>query len=806
MNMHRRDLMMKRLAVLTLVVLVFASAAMSQLQRTFETHTRSMLRQTVYNTGELGRALEGSNSSTVGIGEQTSALEWPPNSRMTLDGKLYFGQHNGQGSGLVLRAKVNGVYQFRACGGVTDGSGNATTIAGVYVLPGLITRTENYPLRADGSLNTAYNPDEAEEIIVARYQTTPPMKLEITQTSRAWSYPGYDAFIIIEYDIVNTDTADYTDGFVMSQNAFSPSAFGLMRKYGVWNESSTTSRSREEYARYNYSRMMTYVHPRDGFPEDPTNSAGTSYFAQWSTPGNRGGLDSPQAIGVFPLHYDYDHLQTRSQTTYSVGDSARVWDANGKFKQPYTTETNGNRNQEMSRTIALGLDITVHNPQAINSVNTSTSATSDSAYWTRGHAPYGVAPFQGAMVDPAVNQAFREYWHGRMKPRAASASGYTGAFFHYQSYGPYVFKKGEHLKFAFAQVVGYGPGVAADSVWRDAGGANSSTIGFFSPVPSWYNTLTYPGLSAIAGITTMGSTYLQTHELPWFVSAGKGISRSDTSRVISIRDAADRAIQMYTGRTLVKYDGVQFKPESTAASGSYRTSYIPFPAPLAQVFDGKDTKNRVVWGPQVEGFKFLPSVQAAVAAGRIRSGLKQYLVMKSPDGLGPWTVLDSVAIRDSRYYNVDPDYPNQYVFRDGASILSENYYYCVVSVDSLDGRSGMTNMSYHMTQKGSVSQLGGKLYVAPNPLVLSSSFGGSTREGDIKDKIGFYGLPKRAKIRVFSYSGQLVGEVDHTQSVYSHEWFQISRNSQRIAAGVYFYVVEDLDRGDVATGKFVIIH
>jgi len=796
---------MRHRTVLLLVSVLLCTAVLAQQPRSFETHTRSLLRQTVYNTGELGRALEGSNSTIVGIPEMTSALEWPPNSRQTLDGKLYFGQHNGQGSGLVLRARVGGAYEFRACGGITDGSGNATTMAGVYVLPRSIRRTENYPVLTNGSLNSAFNPDEAEEIIVTEYETVLPMRLFITQTSRAWSYPGYDALIIIEYDIVNQDTIDYTDGFVMSQNAFSPSAFGLMRKYGVWNESSTTSRSREEYARYNYSRMMTYVHARDGFP-DVNTSTGTSYFDQWSTPGNRGGLDSPQAIGVFPLHYDYDHLQGRSQTTYVVGDSARVWDANGKFKQPYTTETNGNRNQEMSRTIALGLDITVHNPSAINSVNTSTSATGDSALWTKFHKPYGVAPFPGAPVDLVANRAFRTYWHGRMKPRASSASGYTGAFFHYNSYGPYVFRRGEHLKFAFAQVVGYGPGVATDSVWRDGGGANSSTTGFFSPVPSWYNTITYANLSAIAGITTMGSTYLQSHELPWYVTAGKGISRNDTARVISIRDVADRAIQMYTGNPLIKYDGVQFKPESTAATGSYRTTYIPFPAPQMAVNNGLDTKNRVVWGPQVEGFKSLPNVQAAVAAGRIRAGLSHYLVMKSPDGLGPWVRLDSVGLKDPRYYNIDPNYANQYVYRDDASLISENYYYCVFSVDSLGGRSGMTNMTYHMTQKQAVKQLGGKLYVAPNPLVLTSNFGGSTREGDIKDKIGFYGLPKKSRIRVFSYSGQLVGEIDHNSDVYSHEWFQISRNSQRIAAGVYFYVVEDLERGDVATGKFVIIH
>jgi hypothetical protein len=263
---------------------------------------------------------------------------------------------------------------------------------------------------------------------------------------------------------------------------------------------------------------------------------------------------------------------------------------------------------------------------------------------------------------------------------------------------------------------------------------------------------------------------------------------------------------MYTGNRLIKYDGIQFKPESTATGGAYNSTYIPIPAPALTVFDAADVKNRLVWGPQVEGFTSLPNVQAARVAGRIKSGLRQYLVMKSPEGLGPWTILDSVKIRDPRYFNVDPQYSGMYVYRDPASILSENYYYCVVSEDSLGGRSGMTNLTYHATQKGAVKQLGGKLYVAPNPLVLNSNFGGSTREGDIKDKLGFYGLPRHAMIRVFSYSGQLVGEVEHNSNTYSHEWFQISRNSQRIAAGVYFYTVEDMEAGGIATGKFVIIH
>jgi hypothetical protein len=792
---------MKHIRLLFILIILASSASVAQ--RLYETHTRSMLRQTIYNTGELGRALEGQNSDQVVLATGTSSLEWPPFGRQVLDGANLLGQQNSQGSGLVLRALVNGKYEARACGGVTDGSGNAVAIDGIYVTPGPIVRVENYPLLENGDINPSYDPNEAEEIITTSYATTPPMNLKITQTSRAWSFPGYDAFIIIEYDIANNDTTDYTDGFVMFENAFSPSALGLQRKYGVWNESAVTSRSREEYSRYNFSRLMTYVHTRDGFPDK-------DYFSKWSTPGNRGGLDSPQAVGFFPLHYDTDNLQLRQNTpTYVTDDSARVWDANGKFKQPYVTEVNGNRNQDMSRTITLGLSLATHNPKAFNNKTTSSTASADSTLWAKWYPPYKECPWNPTLANPAANQAFIDYWHGRMKPRAYAANGYTQAFFHYTSFGPYVFpKNGAHLKFAIAQVVGYGPGAAADTIWRDAGGASSTTTSWFLPVPSWHDTLAYPGVSAIPGLTSIGSSYLRTHEIPWYVSAGNGISREDTARVISIRDAADRAIQMYTGAPLTKYDSIQFKPELTPATGRYSTTttYIPIPAPIISVNDEVDMKNKIVWGPQVEGFTSAPNVQAAKASGRIRKGLSHYIVLKSPDGLGPWSRIDSIGIRDPRYYNKDEKYPANYVVRDTTSLLSENYYYAVLSVDSLGGKSGMTNITYHKTQKGAVLHLGGKIYVAPNPLILSSNFGGSTLDGDIKDEIGIYGLPKHASIKIFSYSGQLIKTVDHNDNVYSHEWFQISRNNQRIAAGVYFYTVEDLDEGTIVHGKFVVIH
>ena len=95
-----RESKMKQLTVLLLMVCVLSSVAVSQ--RDFKTHTRSMLRQTIYNTGEIGRALEASNSTTIGLPEGTSSWEWPPNSKQTLNQIIYWGHQNSFGGGLLF--------------------------------------------------------------------------------------------------------------------------------------------------------------------------------------------------------------------------------------------------------------------------------------------------------------------------------------------------------------------------------------------------------------------------------------------------------------------------------------------------------------------------------------------------------------------------------------------------------------------------------------------------------------------------------------------------------------------------------
>jgi hypothetical protein len=152
------------------IVLVLAGPAgdAAAQQRDWRVHSRGLLHQSVFNTGELGRPYSAGGT----VAEGRPSMEWPPYSRLILDRRNYPGQHNSLGSGVwIAGTGPNGrVYAF--CGAVSDNDGNPVSVVGVYSTPVELTRTENYPVLPDGSLNLAFDPDEAEEVIVSRWDTS----------------------------------------------------------------------------------------------------------------------------------------------------------------------------------------------------------------------------------------------------------------------------------------------------------------------------------------------------------------------------------------------------------------------------------------------------------------------------------------------------------------------------------------------------------------------------------------------------------------------------------------------------------
>jgi hypothetical protein len=520
--------------------------------------------------------------------------------------------------------------------------------------------------------------------------------------------------------------------------------FAYERTFNRWD--ATDYQALDQFPRFDRTRWMNYNLDRNGKP-DPR------YFTEWAaTQRNGGGLLAPQAVGFFPLYFDTLHLAYKTETRVQVAtaDTGRVWDANGHLKQPF-----------------------------LNRMETNVLSTAK----TR---PY-MDMAQPRKNNPYTNLAtFGPDWLGRGSYNWRQSQKFGVG--HILILGPYTIRPGDKFRFAIAQVAGYGAARLEETQagLKDEGGSCGELCGepttytppyAFNPVPNWTQPITYGGILGTS--FTHGSDYLATHPLPQFVN----------SDVVTIREVADRAIQMYTGGALVDYDSSQYWPDRMSDRGAYRVP-LTVPAPVLRITNTAQAENRIEWGAHVESF----------SSPRLAAGFSHYEVFKSTHPLGPWTRLDSVGRGDPRYYS-----NGEYRLVDVATRVGESFYYSVLSVDAHGDPSGRTNVTLHTTQIGGTETLE-QVFVVPNPFVVRSVFSGTTAAGgDANTKVGFYNLPKHCTIRVFSYSGQLVETIQHESELYSTEYFQVTRNNQMIASGVYFYVVETPD-GSRTHGKFVIIH
>ena len=79
-------------------------------------------------------------------------------------------------------------------------------------------------------------------------------------------------------------------------------------------------------------------------------------------------------------------------------------------------------------------------------------------------------------------------------------------------------------------------------------------------------------------------------------------------------------------------------------------------------------------------------------------------------------------------------------------------------------------------------------------------------------------MPGRCKLRIYSLTGDLIDEMENTDpSVKVLDWDLISKNRQKVVAGIYLFPVENIDDAedydaegnkivdDDTIGKFVII-
>lgn len=119
----------------------------------------------------------------------------------------------------------------------------------------------------------------------------------------------------------------------------------------------------------------------------------------------------------------------------------------------------------------------------------------------------------------------------------------------------------------------------------------------------------------------------------------------------------------------------------------------------------------------------------------------------------------------------------------------------------------------------------GDPFVYPNPYYGSAAWEGLSTSPEDK-KLYFANLPEKCLVKIYTLSGDLVDEFEHTGAyngadikwmrTYSnpdaaqfsggeHAWDLLSADNQIIARGIYLFSVKDLRSGKMYKGKFVII-
>ncbi len=132
-------------------------------------------------------------------------------------------------------------------------------------------------------------------------------------------------------------------------------------------------------------------------------------------------------------------------------------------------------------------------------------------------------------------------------------------------------------------------------------------------------------------------------------------------------------------------------------------------------------------------------------------------------------------------------------------------------------RSSGAQAAYPLASSDEVAERGLKAYVYPNPYRMDADYRSSGYEGRMKGdypddrvrEIHFANLPPKCTISIYSLDGDLVRQLDHDKSPTdpeaSHEiWNMITRNTQMVVSGLYYWVVEPED-GETQIGKLVII-
>jgi hypothetical protein len=144
-----------------------------------------------------------------------------------------------------------------------------------------------------------------------------------------------------------------------------------------------------------------------------------------------------------------------------------------------------------------------------------------------------------------------------------------------------------------------------------------------------------------------------------------------------------------------------------------------------------------------------------------------------------------------------------------------DYYYYIQSKDdgtqnTVDpGRPLFSSLFWTVTsvqanlRRPAVTSTLDSIRVVPNPFdIRARAFQFGTKSQ--YDRIAFYGLPPRCKLRIYTENGERIWERDHVISSGDEYWDSTTSSGQIVASGIYILYVEAPDKPPVIR-KFVVI-
>lgn len=234
--------------LLSIVVLLSAGATLPAQVRLpeYRVHDRGNLWETMKDNGTIGAP------NPTNRFEFLPSMDWPggPHTLVSKDDQRSY----SFASGMWIGGKKGGGQIF-----FTE-NGPFTLVDNGTFSP--ITKRTNFIGSA------GFNPDEAEEIITASWVTSE--NLAVRRTSRAWSVPGYENFLLIEYRVTNQGSGSLSEVFVGFPYLLRPSYQDFVVHNG-WGDDLNRA---DDLVRYDSLYGMLYSHddtPNFSLPADVGN-------------------------------------------------------------------------------------------------------------------------------------------------------------------------------------------------------------------------------------------------------------------------------------------------------------------------------------------------------------------------------------------------------------------------------------------------------------------------------------------------------------------------------------------------------